>query len=72
MNERLVISLGADGRVRAHTEGVLGTKCLAAVPVLEDLLDAVVIDSSYTSDFNVQSARGRSVTDADQQQETNP
>jgi hypothetical protein len=72
VNERLVISLGADGRVRAHTEGMLGTKCLAAVPVLEDLLDAVVIDSSYTSDFNVQSARGRSVTDTDQQQETKP
>lgn len=72
MNERLVISLGADGRVRAHTEGMLGTKCLAAVPVLEDLLDAVVIDSSYTSDFNVQSALGRSVTDTDQQQETKP
>jgi hypothetical protein len=72
VNERLVISLGADGRVRAHTEGMLGTKCLAAVPVLEDLLDAVVIDSSYTSDFNVQSPLGRGVTDTDQQQGTKP
>lgn len=52
MTERLVISLGADGRVQAHTEGIVGSRCLHAVPLLEDLLDAVAIDSSYTSDFH--------------------
>lgn len=70
MTERLVISLGADGRVRAHTEGMLGTRCLSAVPLLEDLLDAVVIDSSYTSDFHTMTAKSSSPTHIDQQQET--
>lgn len=72
MTERLVISLGADGRVRAHTEGMLGTRCLAAVPLLEDLLDVVVIDSNYTSDFHVRTASSASKAHTEQQQETQP
>lgn len=70
MTERLVVLLGADGRVRAHTEGMLGTKCLSAVPLLEDLLDAVIIDSSYTSDFHALTATSASTAHIEQQQET--
>ena len=51
MTERLVVELAADGRVRAHTEGIAGPACLDAVPLLEDLLEAVAVDSRYTHEF---------------------
>ena len=68
MSERLVVALGADGRVRAHTEGMLGTHCLGAVPLLEDLLAAVAVESSYTADFH-RTAIGQQSTSAQTQQE---
>jgi len=69
MTERIVISLGADGRVSAHTEGIMGEKCLGAVPLLEDLLDAVAVDSAYTSDFHQITGATHDATRTQAQQE---
>ena len=51
MSERIVVRISRDGRVDAHTEGTVGAACLDVIPLLEDLLDAVVTESRYTRDF---------------------
>lgn len=50
-SQRIIVTLGRDGRVRAETRGIHGPKCLDAIPLLEDLLDAESIDSSLIADY---------------------
>lgn len=70
MNERLIIWVRSDGRVSARTEGIIGARCLAAVPLLEDLLGAAATDSRYTSEFFEQTTAGTAATaHTDTQQE---
>lgn len=40
-----------DGRVQAEVEGVKGKACTDYVNVLEEILDAEVIESHYTPEY---------------------
>ena len=53
MGERveLHVTVAADGVVTAETRNVMGAACLDYVAVLEDLLSAATVDSSYTADY---------------------
>ncbi|MFC7533815.1 DUF2997 domain-containing protein [Actinoplanes sp. GCM10030250] len=48
---RIVVTIGADGQVRAETVDIVGDHCLDYIAVLEDLIGGEVRDSAYTSDF---------------------
>ena len=50
MTARIVVTIDATGAVAAHTEGVYGDRCLDYIDVLEDLLAARTVQSSYTAD----------------------
>jgi hypothetical protein len=40
-----------DGSISARTEGVFGEECIDKIDVLESLLDALTVDSSFTEDY---------------------
>lgn len=48
---RIVVTVAADGTVSAETVGITGSKCLHYIAVLEDLLVAPTVHSSYTADY---------------------
>ncbi|MGQ0846743.1 MAG: DUF2997 domain-containing protein [Sporichthyaceae bacterium] len=48
---RIAITIRADGTVEAETLGITGEDCLDYLRLLEDLLDAEVVDSAFTSDY---------------------
>jgi hypothetical protein len=48
---RIVVTVGSDGQITAKTEGLLGEACLDYIAVLEDLLAARTVDSTYTADY---------------------
>jgi DUF2997 family protein len=47
---RIVVTVSPAGVVSAHTEGVYGERCLDYIEVLENLLEARTVESSYTAD----------------------
>jgi hypothetical protein len=47
----LHVRVGADGIVSAETHNVTGSKCLDYIGLLEDLLGANTVQSSYTADY---------------------
>lgn len=49
---RYVVTITREGAVHAHTEDVVGPRCLDAIPLLEDLLEATVVDSAYRPEFH--------------------
>jgi hypothetical protein len=49
---RIVVTVAPDGTVNAETRGVVGEECLDYIAVLEELLDARVVESAYTADFD--------------------
>ncbi|MEE6257003.1 DUF2997 domain-containing protein [Plantactinospora sonchi] len=49
---RIVVTVAADGTVSAETKGILGADCLDYIAVLEELLDARVVQSAYTADHD--------------------
>ena len=49
---RVEVTVHPDGSVTAQTHDVLGERCLDYVAVLEDLLAARAVDSTYTADLN--------------------
>ncbi|WP_446212948.1 DUF2997 domain-containing protein [Micromonospora sp. IBSANI012] len=49
---QIVVTVHPDGSVSAETHGVLGERCLDYVAVLEDLLAARAVDSTYTADLH--------------------
>ncbi len=51
MAKRIKIRVFPDGRVQAEVQGVKGKKCTDYINILEELLDAETIDSSYTPEF---------------------
>ena len=70
MTERIVVRIGRDGKVDAQTEGTKGASCLDAIPLLEDLLEGLVVESRYTPEFYEQAQSGvveQSVRQDDQQ-----
>ena len=48
---QVVVRIGPDGTVTAETRNVTGAACLDYVGLLEDLLGATAVDSSYTADY---------------------
>ncbi|MGQ0623325.1 MAG: DUF2997 domain-containing protein [Sporichthyaceae bacterium] len=55
MGRRLAITVNADGTIDAESLGVFGKDCLDLVPLLERLLDADTVSSSFTDDYYVAS-----------------
>jgi len=49
--KQLVIKVRPDGTVNAETLNMKGQECLDYIAVLEDLLDAQTVTSSYTEDY---------------------
>ncbi len=49
---RVVVTVSAAGTVTARTEGMYGEKCLDYIEVLENLLEARTVESSYTEDHS--------------------
>ena len=68
MIERLIVTVHPDGRVEASTSGMLGTKCLDSVSLLEDMLEAVATQSAYTGDFT-RAADESYIDDLDQERD---
>jgi hypothetical protein len=48
--ERIIVTVRPDGTVDAETRGMLGERCLDAVALLEDFLDAQATRSNFTTD----------------------
>jgi hypothetical protein len=48
---RIVVRIGVDGQLSAETQGVTGQKCLDYIAILEDLLDAETVSSTFTDDY---------------------
>ncbi|MEV4507444.1 DUF2997 domain-containing protein [Dactylosporangium sp. NPDC049525] len=48
---RIIVTVSSDGQISAETEGLLGAACLDYIAVLEDLLAARTVESSYTADY---------------------
>ena len=51
MTEQLVVTVHADGRIEAKTQGTVGAQCLHAIALLEELLSATTTASAYTADY---------------------
>lgn len=49
--QQIIVRVGPDGTVQADTVDILGPKCLDTVTLLEDLLEAASITSSFTDDY---------------------
>jgi hypothetical protein len=47
---RIVLTVTPEGAVSAETRNILGDKCLDYIALLEDLLEARTVESSYTAD----------------------
>ena len=56
MAKQLLIQLKKNGTIEAETLGMHGQECLDYIDVLEDLLEADVVASSYTQDYHRTSA----------------
>ena len=48
---RIAVTIGADGKITASTLGITGDACLDYIPLLEDLLEAEVVESAFTSEY---------------------
>lgn len=51
MAKRIKVEISADGNVKAETLGIFGQKCLDYVAILEDMLEAEAIQSSFNGDY---------------------
>ena len=51
MSKKIQITIGADGRLSAETIGMKGNECTQYLAILEELLEAEILDSDYTADF---------------------
>lgn len=50
--KQLVVQVRRDGSVFAETIGMQGPECLDYIAVLEDLLEADTVESSFTEDYH--------------------
>lgn len=64
MEKRISIQIFPDGRIQAETQGIKGKKCTDYLQLLEEILEAEAVDSSYKPEFY----EGESIT-LDQQQD---
>lgn len=51
MTKQIKIQIYPDGRVQADIAGVKGKKCTDYIRILEEILDAEAVDSSYTPEY---------------------
>lgn len=51
MSEKIQIRILKDGTIETVTNGIKGKKCVDYISILEDLLDAETIESTYTSEY---------------------
>lgn len=52
MAERqIIVRIGSDGSIHAETMGIQGEACLDYVEILEELLEAQSVTSSFTPDY---------------------
>ncbi|HXF01985.1 MAG TPA: DUF2997 domain-containing protein [Arthrobacter sp.] len=49
--QQLIVTVGPDGAVAAETRHIFGSDCLDYITLLEDLLEAETVSSSYTEDY---------------------
>ena len=52
MTKRIRIQIFPDGRVQAETEGIKGKACTSYISILQEILDAEVVDSTYTPEYH--------------------
>jgi hypothetical protein len=51
MTKRIKLQIFSDGRIQADIEGIKGKKCTDYIRILEEILDAETVDSSYTPEY---------------------
>ena len=51
MSQRIIVEIQQDGQINVETKGIKGPKCRDYIRVLEQLLEAETIDSSYTAEY---------------------
>ncbi|AJH00832.1 DUF2997 domain-containing protein [Clostridium beijerinckii] len=51
MGKKIQLRIYPDGTVQANVEGVKGKKCTDYIKIIEDILEAEVIDSEYTPEY---------------------
>lgn len=49
--QTIEIRIGKDGNIQSETHGIKGRKCLKYLEILQELLQAQVVDSQFTSEF---------------------
>lgn len=49
--KRISVRVCSDGRIQAETHGIKGRKCTDYIRILEEILKAETVDSSYTSEY---------------------
>lgn len=51
MSEEVTIKIFPDGTVQAHVDGAKGKRCTDYIAILEELLEAQTVDSSFTDEY---------------------
>jgi len=51
LEKKIQLRIYPDGTVKASVEGVKGKKCTDYIKIIEDILEAEVIDSEYTPEY---------------------
>lgn len=51
MGKNIRIQIFPDGRIQAEVNGIKGKKCTDYIRILEEILGAETIDSSYTPEY---------------------
>lgn len=51
MGKKIQLRIYPDGTVQANVEGIKGKKCTDYIKIIEDILEAEVIDSEYTPEY---------------------
>jgi hypothetical protein len=49
---QIIVKVAPDGTVHAETKGIKGPKCLDAIQLLEDILEAQAISSDFTYEYS--------------------
>ncbi len=50
--KKIQIRIAEDGKFYAETLGIKGDSCLSYIKMLEELLDAEVVDSTFTEEYH--------------------
>lgn len=49
--EQVVIRVSSDGAIHAETIGIKGSKCIDTIALLENMLEAQTVTSSFTEEY---------------------